>query len=209
MNWHEYISQNHMYYSDDNWVEEHAFLCWGSLKFGVWCRRYDCETSRCLYAGLSLSTQVPTWSSGLQCMDSDIGHGKFFGSCKSKSIWLEKLIMLVPGTAKATCAKGCLCQVLCRTSRFEMRGVGKNFDQHCADCWLSDDCWSVEGSTTWTYLLWTLTWIYRPWRAGCVYVCYFTPSLGTLLSSFTRSPLFSSTASCEFRRQHWVLCSVP
>jgi hypothetical protein len=91
----------------------------------------------------------------LQCMDSDIGHGKFFGSCKSKSIWVEKLIMLVPGTAKATCAKGCLCQVLCRTSRFEMRGVGKNFDQHCADSWLSDDCWSVEGSTTWTYLLWT------------------------------------------------------
>jgi hypothetical protein len=54
--------------------------------------------------------------------------------------------MLVPGTAKATCAKGCLCQVLCRTSRFEMRGVGKNFDQQCADSWLSDDCWSVEGT---------------------------------------------------------------
>ncbi|CAK9219842.1 unnamed protein product [Sphagnum troendelagicum] len=36
-------------------------------------------------------------------------------------------------------------QVLCRTSRFEMRGVGKNFDQHCADSWLSDDCWAGYG----------------------------------------------------------------
>jgi hypothetical protein len=56
--------------------------------------------------------------------------------------------MLVPGTAKPTCAKGYLCQVLCRTRKFEMRGVGTTLNQHCADSWLSDDCWSVESSAT-------------------------------------------------------------